>query len=135
MAEEQEDDKDGNNEGTEDSLETEEHGSGYHVADQDVDYYEVKGYNQEAEEPEVNFVTASMVQCRDCHQAFDSRNALLRHLRSGTAKTAHYPKGCPKRKSPKPTAMVATPMSEKLPKIVSASAAAKDIGTGYGFRN
>jgi len=134
VAEEQEENE-ANNEGTEDPVKTEDHGSGYHIADPNVDFYDVEAYNQEGnEEPEVNFVATAMVPCRDCHQSFESRNALFRHLRSGTAKIARCPMGKATAKSP--TAMLAKPSGE-LPKITPTNpvAAAKDIGTGYGFRN
>lgn len=58
----------------------------------------------------------------------------------GASKIARCPNG--KSKASAPTAMLAKPTTAKpsepsgeLPKIVSTSLSAKDIGTGYGFQN
>jgi len=124
-----------NNEETENSVKMKNHESDYHITDLNMDFYNVKAYNQKGnEESEVNFVTITIISCCNCHQSFKSRNILFCHFHFRTAKIAH----CSMRKA---TAKSSTTMlmksSGKLLKIIPINSVVviKDIRTGYGFHN
>ncbi len=124
-----------NNEETENSVKIKNHRSDYYIADLNVNFYDIKAYNQkENKESEVNFVIIAMISCCNYHQSFKSRNILFHHLHSETAKITH----CFMRKiTAKSLTMMLIKSSDKLLKIISINSVAviKDIRTGYDFCN
>jgi len=124
-----------NNEETENSVKTENHKSDYYIIDLNMNFYDVKAYNQkENKESEVNFVTIAMISCHNCHQSFKFRNILFCYLYSETVKIAH----CFMRKTTAKSSMtMLTKSSDKLLKIMSINSVVtvKDIRTGYDFHN
>jgi len=124
-----------NNEETENSVKIENHESDYHIANLNMNFYDVEAYNQkENEELEVNFITIAMISYCNCHQSFKSRNILFCYLHSETAKITH----CSMKKATAKSSMTMLMKSSgKLFKIMSINSVViiKDIETGYGFHN
>jgi len=139
VAKEQDENNGSHNEGVEDSFDVENRESDYHAADPNVDYYDIEAYNRDEgnEEPEVNFVTASLVECRDCCKPFPTRNALFRHLRSKTEAAR-----CPTERKAKTNEAVKADVKPAVPeeltkilKITPTRTSTANVGTGYGFQN
>ena len=124
-----------NNEETENSVKTENHKSDYYIIDLNMNFYDIKVYNQkENEESEVNFVTIAIISCHNCHQSFKSRNILFHYFHFRTVKIAC----CSMRKTTaKSLTVMLTKSSDKLLKIMSINSVViiKDIKTGYDFHN
>ena len=124
-----------NNEETENSVKIKNHKSDYYITDLNINFYDVKVYNQkENKESEVNFVITAMISCCDYHQLFKSRNILFCYLYFRTVKIAH----CSIRKTmTKSLTVMLTKSSGKLLKIMSINSVIviKDIETGYDSYN
>ena len=56
-----------NNKRIENSFKMKKYKSEYYVTDQNVNYYNVEGYNQKNKKLKVNFVTAAIIYCYNYH--------------------------------------------------------------------
>ncbi len=79
-----------NNKEIENSVKMKNHKSDYYITDLNVNFYNIKVYNQkENKELEVNFVIIAMILCCDYHQLFKFRNILFCYFHFKTVKIAH----------------------------------------------
>ncbi len=124
-----------NNKEIENSVKTKNHKSDYYIADLNMNFYDIKVYNQkENEESEVNFVIITIILSCNYHQSFKSKNILFYYLCSETVKITY----CFMRKTTaKSLTMMLTKSSDKLFKIISINFVViiKDIETDYDFYN
>ena len=124
-----------NNEETENSVKMKNHKSDYYITDLNMNFYDVKVYNQkENKESEVNFVTTAMISCCNYHQLFKFRNILFCYFHFRTVKITCCSM---KKTTAKSLTAMLTKSSDKLLKIMSINSVViiKDIKTDYDFHN
>jgi len=124
-----------NNEETENSVKIKNHKSDYYITDLNMNFYDVKVYNQkENKESEVNFVTTAMISCCNYHQSFKFRNILFCYFHFRTVKITCCSM---KKTTAKSSTAMLTKSLDKLLKIMSINSVViiKDIETDYDFYN